>query len=646
MASVREADVELEELEDGTKDEQKEDPEADATADAPAAGPAKSDAGGKSAGSGAAEKAAAAHAAPDAKPEFKFFALLGEILGQVVQCDGFWWPFAPKYAALLLVHVVTSLSFVVLAYVMADGLEDAKLTSGQWLAVGLVAALNVVGRLAPFWIKIVVDTMKEGMQIKMGTDVIRKIFELPHDATISTPIGKFSQLIRTIYMNCDKLLPAIFAQILPIAVETLVAFVLIATFYGGIAVVQLFLFAAYTLLSYRFALRKSTRNQELMAAMMAEWGNILKVAGSYERAHVFGNTSYEVDNVRGYFGKIGKKFSKLQRQEHKEQGALYAVGIVVTIGFLFALSRALEDAATAVELVALAAYFFLYVGNLEAYATGVSNCRVGVHEYQTLHDFIAKLSDVVDAPRATPIARSDKPSIEFKNVSFSYGGRQILDDVSFKVEGGQTLGLVGSSGCGKSTVLKLLLRFCRASSGTILVDGRDIIADVTGESLLELISMVSQSANIFSGTIRENIAYGKLGASDAEILAAARLAELDLESGDLSLDKEVGENGGKLSGGQQQRVSLARAMIKRGSIYLLDEPTTGLDGKVAKSLQATLDRLSRDGTTICVTHHLEDLQPADQILYLDEGRIVERGTFSELMAADGIFAEQVRARRG
>jgi ABC-type bacteriocin/lantibiotic exporter with double-glycine peptidase domain len=177
---------------------------------------------------------------------------------------------------------------------MADGLEDGKLTRGQWLAVGLVAVLNVVGRLTPFYIKIVVDQMKEGMQIEMGTNVIQKIFELPHDATISTPIGKFGQLIRAIYMNCDKLLPAVYGAIVPVALETLVAFALIAAFYGGIAVVQLFLFAAYTIMSYRFALRKSSRNGEMMNAMMDEYGNILATAGSYERAHVFGNTQYEV----------------------------------------------------------------------------------------------------------------------------------------------------------------------------------------------------------------------------------------------------------------------------------------------------------------------------------------------------------------
>ena len=235
----------------------------------------------------------------------------------------------------------------------------------------------------------------------------------------------------------------------------------------------------------------------------------------------------------------------------------------------------------------------------------------------------------------------------------------ILDDVSFKVEGGDTLGLVGSSGCGKSTVLRLLLRFYRQSSGTIRVDGQDI-KDVTAASLRALFSVVTQDAQLFNGSVRENIAYGKMGSADEAILHAAKLAELTVEAGaadeaaaaeqasaqSITLDHQCGEKGAKLSGGQQQRVSLARAMLKNGTIYLLDEPTTGLDGVVAKQLQKTLDELSCNATTICITHHLEDLKKAHQILYLDQGKIVERGTFDALMEAKGEFFTQVNARKG
>ena len=169
---------------------------------------------------------------------------------------------------------------------------------------------------------------------------------------------------------------------------------------------------------------------------------------------------------------------------------------------------------------------------------------------------------------------------------------------------------------------------------------------MTSSSLRRLFSVVTQEADLFNATVRENIAYGKQGSTDESIVRAAALAELSIgkPGDDVTLDKVCGEKGAKLSGGQQQRVALARAMLKNGTIYLLDEPTTGLDGVVAKQLQKTLDTLSTHATTICVTHHLGDLRKANQIIYLEKGKIVQRGTFDELVASDGIFANQVKAR--
>jgi len=256
-----------------------------------------------------------------------------------------------------------------------------------------------------------------------------------------------------------------------------------------------------------------------------------------------------------------------------------------------------------------------------------------------------KLSEVVDVEDAEELPLIERPSIEFKNVSFSYDGKEILDNVSFKIEGGQTLGLVGPSGCGKSTIMRLLMRFYKASSGTILVDGRDI-TQVKGASLRSMFSVVTQDAQLFNGNIRDNISYGRPDSTDDQIRKAAELAELKFGDGVecISLDKEIGEGGAKLSGGQQQRVALARAMLKNGTIYLLDEPTTGLDGLVAEQLQQTLDKVSSNATTVCITHHLLDLQSADHILYLDGGHIIEEGNFEDLMSQEGKFFEQVEAR--
>ena len=205
--------------------------------------------------------------------------------------------------------------------------------------------------------------------------------------------------------------------------------------------------------------------------------------------------------------------------------------------------------------------------------------------------------------------------------------------------------------------MRLLLRFYRPSKGVIKVDGFDI-SKVTSQSLRRLFSVVTQDAALQNASIRENIGYGRMGSSDEDVLTANKAAELylketegdgggnsEVEENDLTLDKICGEKGAKLSGGQQQRVALARAMLKNTCIYLLDEPTTGLDGVVAKKLQGTLNALSKSATTIMITHHLEDLRSATYILYLDAGKIVEDGDFNELMNKKGVFYEQVQARK-
>ena len=194
---------------------------------------------------------------------------------------------------------------------------------------------------------------------------------------------------------------------------------------------------------------------------------------------------------------------------------------------------------------------------------------------QVVRDFLARKNPVGDRPGAVAVAPASSPEIEFKNVVFSYGERVILNDVSFKIAAGSRLGVVGSSGCGKSTIMKLLLRFYAPTSGAIYVNGQDIYS-LTAESLRGLFSVVTQDAQLFRDSIRENIGYGKMGSSDEEILHAAKLAELELaEEGtagaDMHLGKDCGEKGAHLSGGQQQRVALARAMLKNGLCYLLDE---------------------------------------------------------------------------
>ncbi|WP_299236043.1 ABC transporter ATP-binding protein [Natronomonas sp.] len=230
--------------------------------------------------------------------------------------------------------------------------------------------------------------------------------------------------------------------------------------------------------------------------------------------------------------------------------------------------------------------------------------------------------------------------VEYDGVTFGYDeGERIVEDVDFTVEGGDTLALVGPTGAGKSTVLKLLLRLYDVDEGSIRIDGQDV-RDVTLRSLRSNVGYVGQDAFLFHGTVRENITYGAFDADEESIVEAAKAAEAhefitNLPEG---YDTMVGERGVKLSGGQRQRVSIARAVLKDPAILVLDEATSDVDTETEMLIQRSLDRLTADRTTFAIAHRLSTIKDADTIVVLEDGRIVERGSHAELIEAGGLYA--------
>ena len=259
-------------------------------------------------------------------------------------------------------------------------------------------------------------------------------------------------------------------------------------------------------------------------------------------------------------------------------------------------------------------------------------------DMEKMFNILSTETEVADKPNAPDLAINGG-AVSFKNVSFHYSkNRQILKNVSFEVPAGTTTAIVGASGAGKSTISRIIFRFYDITAGSVLIDGQDI-RDVTQRSMREQVGVVPQDTVLFNDTIGYNIRYGKPDATDAEVEEAAKLAQIHdfISSLPEGYKAEVGERGLKLSGGEKQRVAIARTILKNPSILLLDEATSALDSHTEQGIQASLDHISKDRTTIVIAHRLSTIVSADEIIVLDKGEIIERGTHDALLDAKGAY---------
>ena len=316
------------------------------------------------------------------------------------------------------------------------------------------------------------------------------------------------------------------------------------------------------------------------------------------------------------------------------QGMMYLMTLVFG-GWLIAHGQ-MESA----DLAMYALYIGIFISPIQILVELTEMMQKGLSGFRRFLDVVETEPEIVDAEDAEPL-ENIKGHVRYEHVSFHYNGDDslVLDDVSFDIQAGKSIALVGASGSGKTTICSLLPRFYDVSEGRITIDGKDV-RKLTLQSLREQIGLVQQDVYLFCGSIRENIAYGRPDASMEEIIEAAKKAnihEFIMELPD-GYETFVGERGTRLSGGQKQRISIARVFLKNPPILILDEATSALDNESERFIQQSLEELAKDRTTITIAHRLSTIRNADEILVVAENGIVECGTHDELLEKGGIYA--------
>ena len=355
----------------------------------------------------------------------------------------------------------------------------------------------------------------------------------------------------------------------------------------------------------------------------------------------FAREPYEVER---YGGAVEALFGTAKRRAWIValfwSGVGFGFSVALVVIFWFGGREVLADRLTAGALVA----FIVYAMNISRSVSGAGRLYTSFQSAagasERLFELLDTESEIVEKPDASPLGHV-RGEVVLDGVSFAYAdGQPVLRDVSLRAAPGETVALVGPSGAGKTTLLHLIPRFYDPDRGTVRVDGVDL-RDATVRSVREAVALVAQDVQLFGVTLRENIRYGRLDASDAEVEAAARAAHADafIEAFPEGYDTPVGERGIKLSGGQRQRIAIARALLKDPPILLLDEATSALDAASEAHVQEALAELMVGRTSFVIAHRLATVRDADRIVVLDGGRVVEQGTHAELVAAGGLYAD-------
>ena len=521
-----------------------------------------------------------------------------------------------------------------------DTAQNAVLTLPLAILLGY-GALRLAGSLF--------GELRDAIFAKVTQSSIRrialKVFKHLHGLSLRFHLerqtGGVSRDIERGSRGISFLLSFLVFNIIPTLFEILlVTVILLINFNVWFAVITFFSVASYIAFSlivteWRMRFRRQMNELDSKANTRA-----IDSLLNYETVKYFGNEAYEAgrydDNLAKWEVAAVKNQTSLSLL-NTGQGAIIALGM--TLLLILAGDGVVKGEMTLGDLVLINAYLLQLFMPLNFLGFVYREIKHSLADMEKMFGLLERYPDVEDRPDAAPLQVS-QGIIRFEHVDFGYAAnRQILFDVNFEVPAGKKIAVVGHSGAGKSTLSRLLYRFYEIDDGHITIDDQDIRA-VTQQSLRNAIGIVPQDTVLFNDTILYNIAYGRPEATQEEIVHAARMAHIHdfVTSLPEGYDSMVGERGLKLSGGEKQRIAIARTILKDPKILIFDEATSALDSKAEQAILQELSAIATDRTTLVIAHRLSTIIDADQILVMDQGRVVERGTHRQLLADDGLYA--------